>query len=399
MTVPIAFLVARKDLAQRMRDRSALVLAFVAPVVIATVMSFAFRSSEQFSMTLVLVDRDGSALGAALHDVLRSPDLQKIVTLRTATTEARAAEMVRSGDAGAGLVVPDGFTESIAGGGVSGAGGSGGSPVGLRVLTGPDTALAGQVTRSIAAGFTAQIDADRLSVATAIAAGSTEELARLVSAATSEQLPIATELRPAGERTLKAVSYYGPAMGIFFVFFSIAFTARGWFAEAREGTLQRMAAAASVRQILVGKSLAVFVYGVASLGSMALVTTLAFDADWGGPLPAAALIVAMTASVVCLTAFVIVVSRTERQAEGIASVVVFGLALLGGNFVFVSTAPPLLRRLSLFTPNGWTLRGFVDLATGPHSLSTIGAPLLGICGFSLAVLAVTAVASRRMVAP
>jgi len=385
-------LITGKDLRLRFRDRSAVVLGFVAPIVIATVMSFAFKSVETFHISIVVVDDDRSAVGSALVEALRSEQLRDVITVHTAADVRSASAQVRSGDAAAGLVIPDGFTESV----------TGSDPVGLRVLTSVDAPLAGQVTRSIAASFAAQIDADRLGVATAVDAGAPVDaasLAAMSARAASERLPISIGERGSGGRELKAVSYFGPAMGIFFLFFAISFTARGWFVEARDGTLQRMAAATSLRQILVGKALSVFVYGVASLTTMAVFTTVVFDADWGGPVAAAVLITAMVLAVVCLTALVIVAARTERQAEGLASIVVFGLALLGGNFVFVSSAPPMLRRLALLTPNGWALRGFIDLATGPHSLSAVWQPVVGILAFSAGVAALTAVLSRRMVLP
>ena len=394
MTVAPAVRIAAKDLRLRVRDRSAIVLGFVAPILIATVMSFAFKATESFHMTVVVFDADHAALGTTLLDALRSDELADVVTVRTSPTVARARALVRDGAVAAGLVIPAGFTASMAGD----------EPSGLQVLTSVDTPLAGQVTRSIAASFAAQLDADRLAVTTAIDADPTlatggDGLAGLVAAAARDRLPISVAERSGGARPLKAVSYFAPAMGIFFLFFAVGFTARGWFAEARAGTLQRMAAATTVRQILIGKAISVFVYGAASLTTMAVLTTVVFGADWGGFGPAAVLIAAMSCSVVSLTALVIVVARTEQQAEGLASIIVFGLALLGGNFVFVSTAPPLLRRLALFTPNGWALRGFVDLATGPHSMSAVWAPLGGIAAFTAAVVAVTAALSRRMVLP
>jgi ABC-2 type transport system permease protein len=273
-----------------------------------------------------------------------------------------------------------------------------GAPLPLHLLTSVDHQLAGDVARSIADSFVAQVNADRLSVATALAAGApVDRIDALVASAAGLRLPTETTQQPTGARQLKPVSYFGPAMGIFFVFFAISFGARGYFIEKREGTLERMSAAVHPGAVLVGKALSVFVYGVLSLATMAVFTTVAFGADWGGPLPAAALIVSMVISVVVLTMFVTVIARTERQAEGFSSIVVFALALLGGNFVFVSAAPELLRRLALFTPNGWALRGFVDLATSSHSLTTIGQPVLAIFAFTAVVGAVTAVLFRRVV--
>ncbi|MFE9650323.1 hypothetical protein ACFYO0_40730 [Streptomyces sp. NPDC006365] len=108
----------------------------------------------------------------------------------------------------------------------------------------------------------------------------------------------------------------------------------------------------------------------------------------------AALCVAMAVTVGCLTALVTLLARAQRQAEGLSSVVVFVLALVGGNFVHTATGPPLLRRLALYTPNGWALRGFTDLGTGVGGWTAAGGPLLGIAAFSLAVAAVTAVLLR-----
>jgi ABC-2 type transport system permease protein len=127
---------------------------------------------------------------------------------------------------------------------------------------------------------------------------------------------------------------------------------------------------------------------------MVLGSTLLFGADWGNPLAVASLCLGVSVSVVCLTALTIALARTERQAEGLAAVVVFALVLAGGNFVFVSQEPPLLRRLALFTPNGWALRGFTDLGTGARGIGVVGAPLLGIAVFSLVVVALTALAVR-----
>jgi ABC-2 type transport system permease protein len=140
-------------------------------------------------------------------------------------------------------------------------------------------------------------------------------------------------------------------MGIFFLLFLVGYTARSFFVDRSQGMIERIRAA-PVRplEILAGKALSVFVFGSISLLTVAAITTVAFGADWGGAAPAVAVCVAMVTAVVCATALVIGVARTQRQAEGISTAIVFGLAVLGGNFVFLSTAPPVMRQLSLLTP-------------------------------------------------
>ena len=65
-------------------------------------------------------------------------------------------------------------------------------------------------------------------------------------------------------------------------------------------------------------------------------------------------------------------SRTERQADGLASIVTFGLVLLGGNFIVLAGAPPPCAPSRWLTPNGWALRAFTDLSTGADALGGHG---------------------------
>ena len=213
------------------------------------------------------------------------------------------------------------------------------------------------------------------------------------------RLPEQTVTQPAGTQTLTGTSYYAPAMGIFFMFFAIGFGARGFFLERTGGTMERLAAAPiGPGTILAGKSLATFVYGLTSLGTVAVVTSLAFGADWGPPLAVFALIVALSLTVVGMTALVITLARTERQSEGFASMLTFGLVLLGGNFIFIGGAPPLVRTLALLTPNGWALRAFTDFAGGASWTAAL-TPLMAILAFALATGAVAFALRRRVVSP
>ena len=264
-------------------------------------------------------------------------------------------------------------------------------------MTSVNDPVSGSITAAIASSFVAQLNADRLSVADALAAGApATQRAQLESMASHLQIPLQTVQRPLGARQLKPISYYSPGMAIFFLLFTVGFTARGFFADRSEGMIERMRAA-PVRpvEILLGKALSVLVYGVMSLGAIGVVTTMAFGADWGSPLAAAVLGLALVVAVVSLTALVIGVSRTQRQAEGFSSIIVFGLALLGGNFIFLSTAPPALRRLALLTPNGWAIRGFTDLATIGGGPGTVVLPVLAILGFSVVAGAIALVLAPR----
>ncbi|QOV33723.1 hypothetical protein IM697_26415 [Streptomyces ferrugineus] len=100
--------------------------------------------------------------------------------VHTALQLARRA--VDAGDAHAAIVVPRGFTEPL----------HGGDAEAVRVLDRVDYGLQAQLARAVTESYVTQVNADRLSVATAVAA----------------RAP--------------------PSMGMFFVLFTVGFGARGW---------------------------------------------------------------------------------------------------------------------------------------------------------------------------
>jgi ABC-2 type transport system permease protein len=379
--------IALKDLRQRLRDRSALVLGFIAPVAVAALISVAFGSAASFHANVAVVDLDGGPVAAGFTTFVKGPDLAGLLTVKPVTGEADARAKVAKGDLSAAFVIPKGFSQAV----------TSGQSRPITVLASVDSSIAEQVARSLAESFSAQIEAVQLSVQSAVRAGApVASVGKLAAEASAVRLPEQTVTQPAGTRTLTGTSYYAPAMGIFFMFFAIGFGARGYFLERTGGTLERLAAAPiGPGTILAGKSLATFVYGVASLGTVAAVTSLAFGAHWGPPLVVLALIVALSLTMVGLTALVITVARTERQADGFASMLTFGLVLLGGNFVFIGGAPPLVRTLALLTPNGWALRAFTDLAGGAAWTAAV-VPLMAIFAFALATGAVAFTLRRRV---
>jgi ABC-2 type transport system permease protein len=386
-----AFLVAGKDLRQRLRDRSALVIAFVAPFVLASIIGLAFGGDQAFRATYAVADADRGPLAAGFTDgVLASPGLRDLVTVRQVdAAEARA--LVDRGDADAAFLLPAGFSASVQRGGAAT----------ITVLESGENPIAGQVARSLAEAYAAELAATQLAVRTALeAAGQPPtEAGRLGERAAATPLPVRLAEGQAGGRTVEAANYFGPSMAIFFLFFTVSFGARSILAERRQGTMRRLlASAASPGGVLAGKALAAFALGTASVLVMWLATTLVFGADWGDPVAVVALTVSSVLSAIGITALVVTLAKTDEQAEGYSSLVVFTLALLGGNFVYLAQLPELLQRVSLLTPNGWALRGFVDLVADGGGLATVAAPVAVTLGVGLVTGGLALYRARRMVA-
>jgi ABC-2 type transport system permease protein len=385
-------LVAGKDLRQRLRDRSALVIAFIAPFVLAAIIGLAFGGDDAFRASYAVADADRGPVAAGFTDgVLASPGLRDLVTVREVDPgEARA--LVDRGEVDASFLLPAGLTASV----------QQGRPATVTVVEAGDNPIAGQVARSLAEAYAAELTATGLAVTTALdAAGrpATEaEARRLGERAAAGRLPVRLAEGQVGGRTIEAANYFGPSMAIFFLFFTVSFGARSVLAERQQGTMRRLlATAAPPGGVLAGKALAAFVLGTSSVLVMWLATTVVFGADWGDPVAVVALTVSSVLSAIGITALVVTVAKTDEQADGYSSLVVFTLALLGGNFVYLAQLPEALQRVSLLTPNGWALRGFVDLVADGGGLATVALPVAVTLAIGLVTGALALHRAQRMV--
>ena len=390
-----ALLVAGKDLRQRLRDRSALVIAFVAPFALAAIIGLAFGGDDAFRASYAVADADRGPVAAGFTDgVLASPGLRDLVTVREVDPgEARA--LVDRGEVDAAFLLPAGLTASV----------QQGRPATVTVVEAGDNPIAGQVARSLAEAYAAELTATGLAVTTALdAAGrpsgspAEAEARRLGERAAAGRLPVRLAEGQVGGRTIEAATYFGPSIAIFFLFFTVSFGARSVLAERQQGTMRRLlATAAPPGGVLAGKALAAFVLGTSSVLVMWLATTVVFGADWGDPVAVVALTVSSVLSAIGITALVVTLARTDEQADGYSSLVVFTLALLGGNFVYLAQLPEALQRVSLLTPNGWALRGFVDLVADGGGLATVAVPVAVTLAVGLVTGALALYRARRMV--
>ncbi len=367
--------IAQNDLRRGLRNRSAVITAFVGPLVLATIISFAFgANAEGFRATIGVADVDDSELSASIARGLTGGDGQgddSPVTFTAVEAESTARTQVLAGDLEAAIVIPAGFGASIAGG----------QPLDLTVLSSPDKQVSAEVARAVAGDIANRLQATRLAVATAVASSTSPTPAQLEAwaAAAQDQPPAVAvvDVSP-GRGEVSFTAYFGASMAIVFLFLAVGAGARSLIVERRDGTLAReLAAPITPRTILAGKTMAVFVLGVLAMVTMWMVTTVVFGARWGDPVAVLAVTAATVFAIAGVSTLVTALARTEAQADALAAAVTFTLALLGGNFVQPGALPDLLRQLSLATPNGWALRAFTDLSADEAGLLDV-LPALGV---------------------
>ena len=365
-----ALLVAAADLRRRLRNRSFLIQGLVGPIALAGIISLAFGGGLGLDATVGVVDADGSPMADGFVTGLTEADAGDLRFERVGSAdEARAR--VADGDLGAAIVVPDGFTASL----------ETATPGELLVLTSSDGAIAAEVARAVAAGFTDRANAARLAVTAAVASGGDVPSA---GALAGVELPVQVESTGSGG-DISPAAYFGPAMGLLFLFLSVGVAARDLLADRRTGLLDRIRAGpVSDTAIIGGKGVSVVLIGVTSLAVIWAVTTFGMGADWGDPAGVALLVLASALAVGGIAGFVAGVARSEQSADTLTTVVAFVFALLGGAFIPPGDLPGALQGLSLLTPTGWALQGFAELSAGGGGVADVGPHVLVLLAWGLA---------------
>ncbi|HEY6609386.1 MAG TPA: ABC transporter permease [Candidatus Limnocylindria bacterium] len=367
-----AFVIAGKDLRERIRDRSALILAIVAPLGLATIFSLLLPSGDvAFRTELAVVDLDESSTSAAfLSGPLAAIEEAGIAGVVVLDDEAAAREAIEADEVEAAAIIPAGFADAV----------QAGEPAEVTVIGDTSAGLASEILRSLAEGYVAELEAIRLSVATVSsqlpAPPSEAEIQALVAGAIDTPSPIALVDVTSELRRMAASTFFPASMAIFFLFFTAQFGILSLLAERRQGTLPRLVAAPIPPwAIVAGKAIGSFILGVVSMTVIVVASTLLLGAEWGNPIGVALLIVAAVLSAMGITALITTLARTEEQAGGWNAIVAVTLGILGGAFFDLSQAPEALSRLSFLTPHAWFLQGLDELAAPSATLGDLALPI------------------------
>ena len=287
----VALLVALKDLRQRLRDRSALLVSIAAPLGPRRHLQPAARRGDGLprrrtssrtwtAATLATVLRE-DVIGVA-REARASP------RSTTSPTEAAARAAVEDGTADAAFLDPGRASRSAIGAGQA---------VTLEVVGARDAGLATEIARALGAAVRRRrrrgpaVGGDgaarpRAGRRARVRRPTRRSSARIVgAAAASAPPPVALVDGPAALRQLSWSTYFAASMAILFLFFSAQMGLVSLFDERRQGTLGRILAG-PVRPwtVLAGKTLGGFVLGVARDDGAGRRDHAPHRADWGPPL-------------------------------------------------------------------------------------------------------------------
>jgi ABC-2 type transport system permease protein len=411
--------IALKDLLRSFRSAFALVFMFVMPLLTAGVIYFAFGGLSGgeggfdvpvTSVRVVNLDQPppqfAFSAGEMLADFLESEELSNLLAVTTAPDEIGARAAVDRQEADVAVIIPVDFTAAAF------------DQEGQTAVTlyhDPTLTLGPAIVKGIVGQFVDSFGGASIATAVAAAQGSEhgiaydrvalEEVAtrystwaqNLGEALSGGESPLVELRQPPGggqqgNEMAAMMARIVIAMAIFYAFFTGASAAQSILTEDEEGTLPRLFTTPTPRSmILGGKFLAIFLMVMVQVIVTLMAGAIIFDIRWGNWLPVAGAVVALVVSAAGFGLFLISFLKNSRQAGIVMGGVLTVTGMAGGLMTSGFPNPPgFIKTLSLVVPQGWSLRGWIQvLEHSAHSdllLSLLVTTAIGVILFAVGAL-------------
>ncbi len=371
-----ALIIARKELAQRLRDRSFFIIGIIAPFALAFIFNLVLGNvvgpDGDVSFDFGLVDEDGGPVAQGFDQMLAGIEEEGVIVLTRYDTEGDAQTAVDAGDVDAVFILPPDLSTAMIMGQAE-----------IRVLGNVDSQIGRAVASAIALEFTRRLRTASLAAQAAVEAGAigVADIATATAQAAELAGPVAVQATEVRSRVVDTTTFFIAGLGIFFTYFVVGLSATSLLEERTNGTLARLLAA-PIRpaSIVAGKTLASILLGIIAMAVLAIASTLIMGADWGNALAAAGIIIAIVIAAAGLMTFVGGLARTAEQASSLQSIVALTMAMLGGTFVPISSSEGFLGALRYATPNAWYIRGLGDIAGGAYGEAAFAVGVLLLIG-------------------
>jgi len=399
------------------RDRAALMLSFIVPIVFFSIFAgiFGAQKSKTPKTTVVIADLDHSDSSRRLVAALQAESaLDVVVAPKKSTTpfDAQSAEAyVRAGDAPVALVIPKGFgTTRIR----FGAGNNGPA---FRLMSDSADPIADQVVGGLlqktmmmsmpemmmdagvsevdrwSGGLTLQqkaaIDQSMKSYRTfsaktpAAGASSTSSIIRI------EKTDVVGQ-----NKSNVVAALYAAGIGVMFLLFTASNAGGALLEEAESGTLDRiLTTRLTLTQLLLGKLAYLWTLGFTQICVMFVWGAVAFRLQLlehiGG-----FIIMALSTSL-ATSAFGLVLAsicRTRAQLGALSTLVVLSLSAIGGSMFPRFLMPAGLQKAGLVLFNSWALEGFTNVFWRELPLSSLALPAAVLVGWAIVFF----IASRQL---
>ncbi|TET97419.1 MAG: ABC transporter permease [Anaerolineales bacterium] len=377
-----AWSIAFKDIQILLKDRGALFQLILLPLIFILVIAGAFSGTdsdiEDIRIPLPVANLDGGARAQVLID-----GIDDAGGVRTEVMEAEEAQaQLVAGDIQRLLTIPSAFSSKL----------DQDTPVTLRLTNqsdadpeeteavrlvvegvAQDMALENQILASLRQMADMQANAPR-EFQLAFSVDRIQDQARdqFESSRTRPLVTVEQRVPQRGDEQEREPSFAQtsvPGFTVLFVFLAAQNTARSIYDEKKGGSFRRlMAAPISKASLLIGKVLPNFILALIQFGIIFLFGSVVLG--WFGFTPISlgsdglALILAAIVIAFCSSAMGILIAslaHTEGQIGGLSSLLLWGLAIVGGSIIPTFIMDRILGPLPKIAPHYWANRALNDV--------------------------------------
>lgn len=367
------------DIRRRFKAPMATILFLVIPLAMTAVIGLIFDPGEENRtklppIRLLVVDNDKDLAAKFLLGALDQGELKDMFQV-TLTDAATGEALMQKGKASAMLVIPENFSDDLAGQ----------KPSALEVVKNPSEeflpGVAEEFAATLAVGFSAiaQVFADELKTIQSVRDLSLEsvtiaDMTPFLEKARTKFIALKATLSPllltVGEETTKKpgqearpaginiFSYIFPGMLIMFLLFIVEPALREIQNERADGKTRRMMfSPLTGRELVTARIFSGWLIGMLVCLLAMAAGTLLFAIDWGNMPLQLALAAATCFCCAALFAMLNAFFKNKNQAGAFASPIILVFSAFGGSMLPLEQLPAGMRWIGRFTVNHWFISG------------------------------------------
>ena len=401
------------------RDRAALMLSFVVPVVFFSIFAaiFGAQRSKTPKTRVAIVDEDRSSQSHELIEALRTESALNLMTAPkegdAAFTAQSAEAFVRAGSAPVALIIPKGFGTTTFSFGQQSRGPA------FRILSDSSDPIANQVVSGLLQKtvFTSMPDTMMTAGIDAIdryGANLTPEqkssLQRNVDEFRSDRqsgrirdsdggslIRIETKDLLGEKKKNPVVALYAAGIGVMFLLFTASNAGGALLEENESGTLDRiLTTRVSFTTLLLGKLFYLWVLGMTQLIVMFIWGWLVFKLELIQHL--AGFLIMAAATALATSAFGLLIAsaaNTRQQLGAISTLTVLSVSALGGSMFPRFLMPESMQKIGLVLFNSWALDGLTDVFWREAPLGKLVVPVIVLIAWAIGFFAIARQMTRR----
>lgn len=350
-----------------LRERSNIFFVFIFPIALVLLIGVQFGGAGQ--LVVGVSQEDDASLA---RDIVAAVEEEAALTVRHFDSPAEVVTATERGSVQAGLLLPAGIDQATAAG----------VPIEIGYVRRPDgsgaqiqsvvSAAVGRVMAPVGAAQFAAVETDF----------AYDEALTNARRLAGQFEPVEVEVSRVGE------AIFPDTMGQFdlgaaqqltlFVFLTSLAGGSALILARQLGISRRMLSTPTpMTTIILGESMGRFGTALVQGVYIMVLTLIVFGVNWGDPLGAAAVLVALSAAGAGAGMLLGATFSNDQQASGIGVVLALGLAALGGAMMPIELFSPTMRQIAHLTPHAWALDAFAELVRRGGGIVDI-LPELGI---------------------